>query len=150
MSWEPFQSAMNLCLLLKKKNAVISNLFQNQKNLNMYSFTTCQALFQVFRNNRLLFLTCLRCRSYPMAILQMERQRQKVEWQSWALSMAGWAFFLTLKKISYFFSKSKSSPLPHLSSVPQWIVCTSGYNFKIFLSVFLPTLLYTLLMMLFT
>ena len=31
-----------------------------------------------------------------MAILQMERQRQKVEWQSWALSMAGWAFFLTL------------------------------------------------------
>ena len=58
----------------KKKNAVISNLFQNQKNLNMYSFTTCQALFQVFRNNRLLFLTCLRCRSYPMAILQMERQ----------------------------------------------------------------------------
>ena len=81
---------------VKKKNAVISNLFQNQKNLNMYSFTTCQALFQVFRNNRLLFLTCLRCRSYPMAILQMERQRQKVEWQSWALSMAGWAFFLTL------------------------------------------------------
>lgn len=80
----------------KKKNAVISKLFQNQKNLNTYSFTTCQVLFQVFRNNRLLFLTCLRCRSYPMAILQMKRQRQKVEWQNWALSMAGWAFFLTL------------------------------------------------------
>ena len=45
----------------KKKEAVISKLFQNQKNLNTYSFTTYQALFQVFRNNRLLFLTCLRC-----------------------------------------------------------------------------------------
>lgn len=39
--------------------------------------------------------------------MQMKRLRQKVEWQSWVLSKAGWAFFLA---ISFCLSRAEVDP----------------------------------------